>query len=125
MTVRVDASELDQLAAELVALGPEVQQKIKAVVVRGALNIQRDARDLAPQSDRLRGYPHSITFDLDDDGLAADIGPDKDRAQGPLGNILEYGTSTVAPKPHLGPALDNEVPQFEEWVAKVASEGVL
>lgn len=125
MDVHVDASEVDRLADELIALGPEVREKIKPVVLRGAFNIQRGARERVPKSARLRGYPHTITFDITDDGMGAEIGPDKDLGQGPLGNILEYGTSEVAPKEHLNPAADEEEPRFEEWVGRVASERVL
>lgn len=125
MDVRVDASEVHRLAADLTALGPEVAAKARPVVLKGAVNVQRDARDLASGHRGLGAYPRSITFDLDDGGLSAEIGPDKELPQGPLGNIVEYGTSKNAPMPHLGPALDNEAPKFEEALADVASERVL
>ena len=40
------------------------------------------------------------------------IGPDKDKKQGALGNILEYGTSKNAPIPGGGPALKAEEPRL-------------
>ncbi|MEU4570724.1 hypothetical protein, partial [Micromonospora sp. NPDC023956] len=61
-------------------------------------------------------YPYAITYDSTETptGASADIGPDKERRQGPLGNILEYGTVKNAPIPHMGPAGAAELPRFEK-----------
>jgi len=44
----------------------------------------------------------------------AEIGPDKLRRQGPLGNLLEYGSVHNAPHPHMIPAAEAEQPRFEQ-----------
>ncbi|MCW2899697.1 MAG: hypothetical protein JWO67_1962 [Streptosporangiaceae bacterium] len=73
-----------------------------------ARKVRDDARDRIKGHKYLPAYPYSITYDVKTtaEGAEAEIGPDKGRTQGPLGNIIEYGTSKNAPLPHLGPALD-------------------
>lgn len=70
--------------------------------------VRDDARNRIKGHKYLPAYPYSITYDtkVTAEGIEGEIGPDKGRAQGPLGNIVEYGTSKNAPIPHLGPALD-------------------
>ncbi|MFE2563024.1 hypothetical protein [Streptomyces mirabilis] len=79
----------------------------KAVKVTSQ-KVRDDARNRIKGHKYLPAYPYSITYDVKvtAEGIEGEIGPDKGRAQGPLGNIIEYGTSKNAPLPHLGPALD-------------------
>jgi hypothetical protein len=79
----------------------------KAVKVTSQ-KVRDDARSRIRGHKYLPAYPYSITYDVKvtAEGVEGEIGPDKGRAQGPLGNIIEYGTSKNAPLPHLGPALD-------------------
>ncbi|MFE5368215.1 HK97-gp10 family putative phage morphogenesis protein [Streptomyces mirabilis] len=79
----------------------------KAVKVTSQ-KVRDDARSRIRGHKYLPAYPYSITYDVKvtAEGVEGEIGPDKGRAQGPLGNIVEYGTSKNAPLPHLGPALD-------------------
>ncbi|MFF7191765.1 hypothetical protein ACFZAR_42990 [Streptomyces sp. NPDC008222] len=80
---------------------------VKAVRVTSQ-KVRDDARNRIKGHKYLPAYPYSITYDtkVTAEGVEGEIGPDKGRAQGPLGNIVEYGTSKNAPLPHLGPALD-------------------
>lgn len=79
----------------------------KAVKVTSQ-KVRDDARNRIKGHKYLPAYPYSITYDVKVtvEGVEGEIGPDKGRPQGPLGNIIEYGTSKNAPIPHLGPALD-------------------
>jgi hypothetical protein len=79
----------------------------KAVKVTSQ-KVRDDARNRIKGHKYLPAYPYSITYStkITLEGVEGEIGPDKGRAQGPLGNIIEYGTSKNAPLPHLGPALD-------------------
>lgn len=123
----IDNSEIDKLAVDIAGAGVRATVRMVPVVTKGALNIKTEARELAPHGPRTRAYPHSITYDVNIRGasIEAEIGPDKGLPQGPLGNILEYGTATTAPQPHLQPAFDHEVPRFEEAAADVAAISVL
>lgn len=93
-----------------------------AATTKGALNIKTDAARRISGLAHAPAYPRSITFDVYPiwRGVVAEIGPDKDKRQGSLGNILEYGTVKNAPRPHLGPALEAEQPRFEAAIAALA-----
>jgi hypothetical protein len=113
----VDTSGLQSLSAALAAAGAEAERAARAVVSRGALNIKNDWRANARSSGgrHARLYPLSIGYDLiptPGGGTGAVIGPDKDGPQGPLGNILEYGTSRQGGHNDGGRALLAEEPRF-------------
>lgn len=117
-------SELSDLAADLRRAGDSALDEGKKVVAKGSLNVKTRAREIiAEASDRgyLPHYPASITYETTPaaDSVTGHIGPEEDRRQGPLGSILEDGSVNNAPIPHLGPALDEEEPQFEEAAAEL------
>jgi hypothetical protein len=113
-----DFSELHRFAADLGKVPGRVVPAVRPVVERGAFNIKKDAAARVSGLAHAPAYPYSIGYEMH--GLAAEIGPDKDRRQGALGNILEYGTSKNAPIPHMGPAIEAEAPKFEAALAKAA-----
>lgn len=115
-----DTSELDALETAFTGAQISTVPKTAAVVAKGALNIKTEAARFASGIRHAPAYPRSITFDLGTNGLSAEIGPDKGRRQGALGNILEYGTSKNPPLAHLGPAFDREVPRFVTAIEAVA-----
>lgn len=119
----VDTSDLDKLVASLVRATAATVPAVDAVVAKGALNIKTDAARRASGLAHAPAYPRSITYDTFHTPRTSQavIGPDKDRRQGALGNILEYGTIKNAPVPHLGPALDAEAPKFEKALGDVAA----
>lgn len=120
----VDTAALTALAAEFAAAAVRIDNKAEAVVARGALNVKTDAVRLISGHPRSKHYPRSIGYDVtrDPGGIVAEIGPDKDRTQGALGNILEFGTSKNAPIPHLGPALVAEEPRFVAAMEVIAED---
>lgn len=103
-----------ELIAELDAAITHVVPEAMALVSKGALNIKTDWRQAwsgfrhAPQVGR------AVTYDVAGDwhGVSAEIGPDKDKPQGALGNLLEYGSLNNAPHPGGGPALAKEEPRL-------------
>jgi len=119
VTVTVDATGLDRLAMSFQALPPRVQAECLRVVDRAAVNIKRDARDAVKGMAHAPAYPASITYDTrwDQQVYEAEIGPDKTRRQGALGNLIEYGSVNNPPRPHLGPALQAEAPRMAAALA--------
>lgn len=121
-------SNAGELAAALQLEAEQLPPTIRPVVAKGALNIKKGAQAKIGRGPYLPMYARSISYDTRFAGssVTAEIGPDKDKPQGPLGNLLEYGSGDTAPIPHLGPALEAEEPHFlrylEEAVAK-AIEG--
>lgn len=111
---------------ELIALysrafaGPEIGR----VVERGAFNIKKDWRQRWSGLHHLRRIPYSITYDVEyriaGQTVSAEIGPDLNKPQGPLGGILEDGSPTSAPHPGGLPALATEEPKFIDQLERVA-----
>lgn len=117
--VQFDTSELDDLRDDLLDSLDRVLDVTARTTARSALAIKKGAQNyiIAQTSTTFTvHYPHSISYDVTEDGTAieAEIGPDKARRgrQGALGNILEFGTSRNAPIPHLLPAFEDELPKY-------------
>lgn len=109
-----DTRQLSDLARDLGA-SITVSRDLVGIVRKGAQKIKTEAASLISGHPHAPAYPRSITYDVTTSGglTSAEIGPDKRRSQGALGNILEYGTSKNAPIPHLQPALEHEAPNTE------------
>lgn len=122
-----DVSALNRLVSDMEAASGAVQRESRGVLQKGALNVKMDAQKFASGLAHAPHYPSSITYDtrITAHGIVAEIGPDKSRTQGALGNILEYGTSNNAPITHLGPALDREGPNLEKALADLAAKALL
>lgn len=104
----VDVFGLNVVVADLEAFPVRLLANTRKAVQVTSQKVRDDARNRIKGHKYLPAYPYSITYDTKAtaEGIEGEIGPDKGRAQGPLGNIIEYGTSKNAPLPHLGPALD-------------------
>lgn len=104
----VQITGLDVLVADLNSFPRRLAVNARKAVQVTSQKVRDDARGRIAGRKYLPAYPYSITYDtkVTAEGVEGEIGPDKGRAQGPLGNIVEYGTSKNAPIPHLGPALD-------------------
>ena len=122
MKVRVDGSEVRELSHDLGEVPDRVIPEVKKSVSRGALNIKNDMARDARSDGSYRHFHRSISYDLVRDGLAAEIGPDKNRVQGALGNILYFGTSKNAPVLNLGGPLYREAPRFEAALRRIAGD---
>jgi hypothetical protein len=107
---------LDRLVAELERGSRDIGPATRSIIQTSAARVKTDAQRLAAGIEHAPYYPASITYRTEETiyGAQAEIGPDKAKPQGALGNILEYGTSKNAPLAHLGPALDIEGPKFEQ-----------
>lgn len=121
----IDSSDLRRFEFDLRRATASVRMGIPAVVSRGALNIKNQLAEEMRSSRHFKGAAGSISYDLLDAGTAADIGPDKDRRGGALGNIAYFGTSRgggTVPDPQG--ALDAEVPNFETALGRLGEAGL-
>jgi hypothetical protein len=116
--IRVNTSDLQRLVVELDRTLAGTLPAARAVVQKGALNIKRDWRA------RWSGLRHApavgaaVTYDTSETAMSvrAEIGPDKSRRQGALGNLIEYGSLKNSPIPGGAPALAAEAPRFEKAI---------
>lgn len=107
--------DLSALSRDLKGSGAAVYDAGVKVVTKGALNVKNDWRARWSGLSHAPRLPDAITFDVlfRFSGPEAVIGPDKDRPQGALGNLIEYGSVNNAPRPGGAPALDAEADRFE------------
>lgn len=124
--VIVDASQLRALAEEIRTHSRATPAKLVQVVSKGAYNVKRDWAKTWKGHRYIPRLPYSITYDIERSPaeISAEIGPDPDRPQGPLDNIIEFGTSKNAPIPGGAPALAREEPKLLSAVEKIAA-GIL
>lgn len=116
---------LSMLVADLEREAQIAPAEARKVVQKGCLNIKTDWRG------RWSGYPHAprlpyaIGYDTKQLGgrIEGEVGPDKDKQQGALGNLFEYGSVKNAPIPGGAPALEAEKPKFERAMQDLAFQG--
>jgi HK97 gp10 family phage protein len=126
----IEVQGLTALISDLEAAPEKLRAGVRATVSKAALNIKNDAKDIvtaATPKGYARAYPFSITYDTEQTstgGTSAEIGPDKDKRQGALGNLIEFGSANNAPIPHLGPALEHEIPNLEFWLTEIAGDAL-
>jgi hypothetical protein len=115
-------SDLDRLERDLQRAVRDVVDEVRQVVSRGALNVKRDWRRRWSGHPTIRHLPDAVGYDVHGVGntISAEIGPDKNRRQGPLGNIIEFGSVNNPPIPGGLPALRAEAPRFERALTDVA-----
>lgn len=115
MSAQFDFSEIRVMLDAINRATAVAPAEAMAVVTKGALNIREDARHRVTGHRHLPLYPLAITADtyVSLTGPSAEIGPDKTKPQGPLGNIVEYGSVKNPPIPHMLPAGEAEQPRFE------------
>ncbi|MFG2165519.1 hypothetical protein [Micromonospora chersina] len=128
MRISTESSQLDRLVAELADVPENAHGNIVKAATFTSNGIKKTARQFASGIAHAPDYPNAITYDVDDLGVGVgvqtEIGPDKDRRQGPLGNILEYGTVNNPPYAHLGPALDRWSTDCVEGLEKAAVDAL-
>lgn len=114
MSLGIVVVGVDTLAADMLSSTPVLAAKAATAAAVTARKIQQSARGRVGGHRHIPRYPTSITYDVYGGPffVEAEIGPDKDRAQGPLGNLLEYGSIHNAPIEHLGVSLEEHAEDF-------------
>lgn len=126
MGVEIDTSEVRALARDMSRVDRRLARHLTPVVKKGAMNIKKTMQaDLRQSSDAGFQYvARTVSFDLSDSGLTAEVGPSK--PAGALANVAYFGTSkgggTVRdPKE----ALNEEANRFVSELEKMAEGLVL
>lgn len=121
----IDSSEVDRLVADMGAASRKVPAEVRKVVQKGSLNIKNDWREAWTGHAHAPSLPYAVTYDTTVKGtvVEGEIGPDKDKRQGALGNIYEFGTPNNAPIPGGQPSLDAEEPRFIAALQALSLDG--
>lgn len=125
LIVQIDG--LKQLATDLTLVSPKIIAGAKAITAKGALNVKQGMQDDFSGIAHAPHFPRSITYTTRQSAngdVTAEIGPDKDKPQGALGNILAFGTSKNGPVADITAALQREEPNFVNFLTRLA-EGSL
>ena len=112
-------SDADRLANDLAAAPLKAVPLVAAVVKKAAQNVKDHMVNEARSNGTYRHFHRSISYDVRSGfgGVEAEIGPDKDRTQGALGNVLYFGTSKNAPVLDINSGLRAEEEAFAENLA--------
>ena len=99
-----DFSELNELARDLGTVASNAGPRVRRAIDITSQRIKRDWQEPLKGSVTLPGLPYAITYDVTVfqgfgvTVIQSEIGFDKARNQGPLGNISEYGSPTIGPR---------------------------
>ena len=115
-----------ELEHDLGTLPKDFPDKVKKVTARGAFNIKKDWRDRWSGHPHITGLARAVSYDVTARArdVEAEIGPDKAKPQGPLGNVIEFGGLKEAPIPAGMPALAAEEPRYVQAIADIAEEAL-
>ncbi len=118
MSIQFDASDVEKLAADLDRVAREVTPEAKKIVGFGSNSIKKDWRRRWRGLSHAPALPYAISYDVKQRGstIEGEIGPDKSKPQGALGNLIEFGSINNAPQPGGAPALQAEEPKFVKFM---------
>lgn len=120
--VTFDMGELEQLAGDLIRSSKTLKREIKPVFQAAGRRGTQDARKRIRQQTRgiyTKHYPQTLGYNVGKDGTSVTIGSKPGRKQHFLAKILEYGTATSPPKPHIIPAGQEQAKVVEGAVARI------
>ena len=124
MKVTATSSGFGELHAVLESAAADAVPEGRKVVARGALQIKNEWRRRWSGSPHAPALPYAIGYDVRTAGtlVSAEIGPDKAKRQGALGNLYEFGApaQNTTPRPGGAPALAAETPRFVAALEKLA-----
>lgn len=115
---------LHEVIADMTAASGKAQRHTWKALYDASVAVRDDARGRVAGLAHAPLYPASITYDMKIHGsglLESEIGPDKGKPQGALGNLINYGSAKNAPIEHLDPALAAAVPKFVQDISGGAS----
>lgn len=118
----IDMSEVTKLSHDLGKVPGRITREAEQITKKGAQNVKETMQAEAKSSGHYKHFAGSISYDraMSVGGVAYEVGPDKWRTQGALGNILYFGTSKNGPVLDIEAGLRKEAPNFEKHLADLA-----
>lgn len=113
MATSIKVSGLTELVAQLDKATSRMLPEVSAVLGRAGLNIKKGVQQRWGGSKMAPALPFAVSYDVSYGlgGVSMEVGPDKGKRQGALGNFREFGSMHNAPTPALAPELDIEAPK--------------
>lgn len=139
---KVEAPEFDKLRADVSRFPQDAMPIFRRAAVDVAGMVKDTARQNAMGMAHAPAFPFSITYDFVGDthgggalgafvgsnfgryDIAVEIGPDKDRPQGALGSLIEYGSVKNPPQGIMHGALQAHEADWERAVDKATDEAM-
>lgn len=115
----IDVSEVNQLAADLGKVGPELIGMVRVLVQKSCADTKREAQAFAPVD---TGYLRSsISFETHatKSGAWGEVGPTAN-----YGRFVEYGTSRMAPQAYMGPSFDRNAALYVKACEEIGGKAV-
>jgi hypothetical protein len=124
--IEFDTSEVTELIADCGRVPQKSIPRMTKATEQSSRRIRNQMRSDARGIGHAPHFPRSITDEVSATfgRISAEIGPDKEKKQGALGNILYFGTSKNGPVVDINGPLDREAPRYEKAIAD-ATEGLL
>lgn len=110
MPTSITVTGLTEVVAQLDKATSRMLPEVSAVLGKAGLAIKQGAQRRWGGMAHAPALPAAVSYDVIPGfgGVSVEVGPDKSRRQGPLGNLLEFGSMNNAPRPALAPELDLE-----------------
>jgi hypothetical protein len=139
--IGIDSSDFSRLVGDVSRLPVEAQRFLPQALEVTAGKVRDTARKNATGMEHAPAFPQSITYDFVGDShgggtlgafiggrgardYAIEVGPDKDRPQGALGNLIEYGSVNNAPQGIMHGALQEHEGDLARGAAKAVDDGL-
>lgn len=116
MRIHVTVRGMAEWQARYDAGRREAGKDFRSVTNMAGLRVKTDWRRRWAGLSHAPSLGDAVTYDLKSRGLAiheVEIGPDKTRRQGALGNLIEFGSRNNPPHPGGLPSALREEPRFE------------
>ena len=120
----IDTSEVQRLAANLGKVAGAAVKDVDAVFKKGAQNVKDEMQADARGSVHFKGMAGSISYDsaYSVGAVRYEVGPDKSRRGGALGNIYYFGTSRGGGSGDLEKPIRSEAPRLESALLDLGDE---
>lgn len=125
-----DFGELYQLAADLEAGSDTLSGYVRKAIQVTSNNVKKDAQSSVRGRSGLGHAAQAITYDTSESssGVDAEIGYDKGRGAGKLGNLIEFGApgagNQLSPSHDLGNALLANEEDFVDGLGKAVADSL-
>jgi hypothetical protein len=126
MAADFDLTGLDKLTADLLGAGVEALPFVRQAVQGTALGVKKSWQGKVSGSRGLGGLARTVSYDTEIKGgaVTAEIGYDKGRGQGPLGNISEFGSKYHAPRGYGAAALHENEDDFVRGIEHAVDDAL-